>query len=116
MDKKCSIFSVEPTIKDWEQVISEVVKYTSVACDFYPSNKQGAFWKNNQAIQYPEFLREVVLSWEYTDVRSWWIVELLDPSMWSMGKYIVLPYPVSYRNISWNIDSIVLQVKKDDGQ
>lgn len=114
MDKYCTIYGTSMQIVNEEQVESATVKHNNVLCDFYPSNTKWSFAKNNQSIQYPDNTWEVILPLCCNDVKSWWTIELIDPNMWNMGKYIILPEPVAYNNLAGNIDTIVLQVTRAD--
>jgi len=109
LNQTCNIVSITKTISWWEEVKTETAVYTSIHCYYYASKQtlDETWLANNTDLSW----YKVMLEASKTLVRQEMIIEITDPDLWSIGKFIITWVKVN-RLINGTKDSIELNIKK----
>ena len=106
-DKKCTITKVSIVLNGNKQEKQRDIVYENIPCDFYPPTSNG-YVPSDQAKEYSTAKYEVVLQWQYNEVRQGMEIELID--LGSQGIFIIDSL-LANRKANGTIDNITLQVK-----
>lgn len=105
-DKQCTIQSRTYSIIHWRETETKTILYTTIPCDFYHSH-QSQYNPSNEAREYEQGKYEVVVPWDYSDIKKWMIIELFD--LWSWGIFLIDTVQI-HRLPSGTIDNLTLSV------
>lgn len=104
-DKTCTISAISYTTLDWTAKRVYTPVYTGISCNFEQNKSllRGVeISESSKDIKYT-----VVMPVEYNDVKVGYLIELTDPTLWNMGKYMVASIDAS-KSLSGVIDCITL--------
>jgi len=111
LDKICNIKSTSETYDvNWEPTESTTIIYSWINCDFY-KDKRNKYQNNWFVVEGKTYAYTVVLWWDKVNVKSWQLIELIDPDLWTYWDFIIDDV-LAFRNINNIIDNFELKVSE----
>jgi hypothetical protein len=99
-------------------VRKETLLYENIDCDFFEKSMQWIWASIGESAKEEKI-------WKYTVILPWWTftgmkigdrVELIDPALWSVGKYTITGNPKVFKLPSGVIESVCLFVKQSQNE
>lgn len=94
-----------------EEQVSFSPVYTWIPCYYYKASQR--LNETNQALNTNLSSYKVMLEANRVNVRENMIIEIIDPDLWNLWKFLIEWVKVN-RLIDWTKDSIELNIKKYD--
>jgi hypothetical protein len=102
-DKSCNVSSVSYTKVGWTSKRTKASIYSEIECNFEINKKplqDTQISKNSDLLKY-----KVVVPITYNLIRTNYIIELIDDTLWSLWDFIISNVQ-SFKSISWTINNI----------
>lgn len=109
LNQTCSITSKTISVVWWEETTTFTPVYTSIPCYYYQQSQ--TLKVTDEALNTDVSDYRVIIEASRVNVRKDMIIEISDPNIWNIWKYLIEWVKVNYL-IDWSIDSIQLIIKK----
>jgi len=111
--QSCNIYNNSEVLVNWNTTPSRVIVYSNIKCKFW-SNSSISLWETNLSREDNKWKYNLVIEWDKNLVRSWYVVELLTDTIWSLWSYLIDEINEHHSVLSWAVDNFHLMLSKSN--